>query len=50
MKVRVHVSNGMVGCERTIEIEIDDDKSEDEIEELAKEAMFEMIEWWWEPA
>lgn len=45
--ITVHVSTGMQGSDREVEIEVDDDTPDDEIEELARDAMFEMIEWTW---
>lgn len=47
MKVEVIVSTGKVGSERRAEIEVDDEATDDAIEEVAKEAMFELIEWTW---
>lgn len=39
---------GLVGCKRSTTIEVDDDASDEEIEDQAREALFEMIEWNWE--
>lgn len=39
------VSTNKVGSNCEFEFEADDDATEDEIEELAREAMFEQIEW-----
>jgi len=48
MKIKVHVTTGLVGADRECEIEVDDDATDDQIEEQAREAMFELIEWaWW---
>lgn len=49
-KLVVYVSLGLVGCKQSCEIEVDDDTSETEVEEIAKEAMFELIEWGYVPA
>ena len=43
----VTVSIGLVGCKKKQEIEVEDDTPDDEIEELAREEMFSMIEWGW---
>jgi hypothetical protein len=47
MKIKVTVSTRKVGsqCERTFEIE--DDLTDDEIEQIAQEAMWNMVEWNW---
>lgn len=37
----------MVGSQVSDIIEVDDDYSPSEIEEMAREAMFNMIEWEW---
>lgn len=54
MKLRVWVTNGLVGCkqERLVELDPDDypgiEANEDALEDLAREEMFEMIEWSYE--
>jgi hypothetical protein len=45
--VRVYVSTGIVGSKRSDHIDVDDDATEDDIEAIAKETMFEMIDWGW---
>lgn len=45
IEVSIHI--GLVGCNRTTTFEIGDDATPDEIEEQAREAMFEMLEWHW---
>lgn len=47
MKIVVTVRTNKVGskCERVIEV--DDDTSEDDLEDIAMVIMFEMIEWNW---
>ena len=45
--IEVTVSLGLVGCVRTGTIEVEDDASEDEIEETARDALFELITWSW---
>ena len=45
----VSVTTGYVGAKVKCEIEVADDATDDEIEELALMAMHGMIEWsWWE--
>jgi hypothetical protein len=48
MKIKVYVETNSVGsrCEHTIEV--DDDLTEEEILQEAKDAMYEMIEWGFE--
>lgn len=48
MKIRITVSTNKVGSEKVRTIEVDDDTLEDDIEEIAKDAMFDMISWNWE--
>lgn len=43
--IKVHVSTNRVGSECSDEFEVEDDTTEKEIEEMAKDAMFNMIEW-----
>ena len=45
--IEVTVSIGLVGCKRSSTIEVEDDMTDDEIEEEAREAMFNLIEWGW---
>lgn len=40
-----YVSIGLVGCRRKFEFELPADADEREIEETAKDAMFNFIEW-----
>lgn len=40
-----YVSTGLVGSEQTFSFDVDEDASDDAIEEAAREAMFECIEW-----
>ena len=46
--IKVHVSTNRVGSGDYKEFEVDDGASLEEIEELAREEMFDMIEWYWE--
>ena len=48
MKIIVHVSTGYAGCTKREEFEVEDDCSDDEIDEQARDFMFNMIEWGWE--
>jgi hypothetical protein len=43
--IYVKVSTGKVGSACTGSFEVGDDETPEEIEELAREAMFELIEW-----
>lgn len=47
--IEVIVSMGLVGCRRTTTIEVEEDLSDEEIEEQARDAMFEseLISWSW---
>ncbi len=45
--IEITVTMGLQGCKRTNTIEIEDGTSDDEIEEIAQEAMFELISWSW---
>ncbi len=46
-KIKVFVSTNRVGSQDYREFEVDDDASNECIEDLAKEEMFDMIEWYW---
>lgn len=47
--IKVSVSLGLVGCTKRSTIEVDDECDDITIEEIAREEMFNMIEWGWEP-
>lgn len=47
MQIRVYVQLGLVGCKRETTIEVEDDSSPEDIEEQARDAMLELIEWGW---
>lgn len=49
-RVTVRVSTNRVGSECKDSFEVEDDATEEEIEEMAKDAMFSMIEWNWDVA
>ena len=44
-----HVSVGLVGCRVEFEFDIEEDASEQDIEDMARDAMFEHIEWGFDP-
>ena len=46
--IKVHVSTNRVGSGDYKEFEVDEGASVEYIEELAREEMFDMIEWYWE--
>lgn len=46
--IEVYVTTGKVGSRCVDTIELDDDCTDAEIEEYARDAMFEMIEWGYE--
>ncbi len=48
MKIKVSVSTRLVGSKVTEIIELDDDMSEDELEDIGQQTMFDMIDWNWE--
>lgn len=48
MRIRVHMSNGLVGCQRETFIDVDDDCEDSDIEEMSRYALWDMIEWGWE--
>lgn len=48
--INVYVRNGLVGCDRRDQIEIEEGMSDDDIDETVKDWMFEQIEWGWSPA
>ncbi len=41
MQIRITVRMGLVGCVRHTVIEIEDDMTEEEIDEVAREALFQ---------
>ena len=46
-KIQVSVSTRKVGSKTETTIDVDDDAPESEIDEMAREAMFELINWDW---
>lgn len=47
MKVKAYVTMGLVGCKREEILDLDDDLSDEDIDESVKEWMFNVIEWSW---
>jgi hypothetical protein len=45
-----YVSTGLIGSKNTFEFDVEEDASEQDIEEAARDAMFELIEWGFDPA
>ncbi len=46
-KIKVSVSTGYTGSKREDEFEIEDDATEEEINEVALEVMFQLIDFGW---
>lgn len=47
--IKVHLNIGLVGADRNDTLEVADDATEEEIEELAREWANDYIDWsWWE--
>ena len=44
------IATSKVGSQCDAEFEVDDDATEEQIEEAARDAAFEYIDWWWEEA
>lgn len=44
------IATSKVGSQCDVEFEVDDDATEEQIEEAARDAAFEYIDWWWEEA
>ena len=44
-KFEGHISMSLNGCTVKFEFEVDDDATEEEIEETAREAAFDVIDW-----
>lgn len=42
------VSTNLVGSDCSFEFEVEDDATEEEIEEIAREAAFDYIDWWYD--
>lgn len=51
MKIDAHVHMGLVGCTRKFSVEVEDDCTDDEIDEVVRDTMFDgIIEWGWKRA
>jgi hypothetical protein len=48
-EIKVYVAMGLVGCRRERTITVDADMTDDEIEDVARDTMFDIIEWGWCP-
>lgn len=48
--IRWHLHIGLTGCDRGGEIEVADNATDEEIDEEIRDAVFEHIEWHWEPS
>jgi hypothetical protein len=46
--IKWNLDTGVVGCDRSDEIEMEDDATDDEIEAAVREEVFNYIEWGWE--
>lgn len=46
-KIKVTVNTGYSGCGRDCEFAVEDDMTDEEVDEIALERVFEMIEWNW---
>lgn len=46
--IKWRISIGLVGCHKEGEFEVEENVSEDEIEQIAREEAFECIDWNWE--
>lgn len=46
-RLTVSVSIGLVGCKRERTIEVEDDLSDDDLDAIALDVMYELVEWNW---
>lgn len=46
-KIKVYLETGFAGCRIEEEIEVEDDATDAEVEDLAREAIFDRIDWGW---
>jgi hypothetical protein len=46
--IKWHLSIGYAGTDQEDEFEVEDDATDEEIEEMAKDAAFDCIDWGWE--
>lgn len=47
IKIKWHLSNGLVGCNREGVVEVEEDCSATEIDEMVREEIDNVIEWGW---
>lgn len=47
-KIKAYLETGFAGCEIEEEFEVEDNATEKEIEEQAREVIFDRISWGWE--
>jgi hypothetical protein len=47
-KIEAYLSVGLVGCKRNEIFEVEDDATDEEIEEIIKEWVYELVEWGWQ--
>lgn len=47
MRIEVSVELGLSGCKDSVVIEVADDATDEDIQEEAEEALFNLIEWGW---
>lgn len=46
-KIRAYLETGFAGCAIEEEFEVDDNASDTEIEEQAREVIFDCVDWGW---
>ena len=46
-KIKAYLETGFVGCRIEEEFEVEDDATQQQIEEEAREALFNSIDWGW---
>lgn len=45
--IQWHLSTGQQGCDRSGEIEVEDNATESEIDQLVREEVYNFVEWGW---
>jgi hypothetical protein len=46
--VEWHLTIGLQGCDRSGEIEVEDDATDEQIDAVVREEVFNFVEWGWE--
>lgn len=46
-KIEWYINTGFAGCTHEGEFEVEDNATDDEIEKLVKEEVFNYIDWYW---